>query len=101
MLTSHQTSEIEALATGTKLTDRLRGNLDFPHRHIAFLKAVEVRQPIGIMRLSKLPSVPQHKVRYALRVLGHDGPIRPSQQGAVATKKTKQFPSELRVFWTR
>ena len=79
------------------MTDRLRGDLDLLHRHIAVLKAVEEYQPIGIMRLSKLLSVPQHKVRYALRVLEHDELIRPSQQGAVATKKAKQFHAELRV----
>ncbi len=48
------------------------------------------------MRLSKLLGVPQHKIRYALRVLEHDGLIRPSRQGAVATKKAKRFHEELR-----
>ena len=88
---------MKGLATGTALTDRLRRDLDLLHRHITVLQAVEEHQPIGIMRLSKRLGVPQHKVRYALRVLEQDGLIRPSQAGAVATKKAKPFHKELRV----
>ncbi|MFQ5553357.1 MAG: hypothetical protein ACE5EW_06530 [Thermoplasmata archaeon] len=82
------------------MTDRLRKDLDLLHRHITVLKAVEEHQPIGIMRLSKLLGHPQHKVRYALRVLEHDGLIRPSPEGAVATEKAKRFHEELRVVLT-
>ena len=85
------------MATGTVLTDRLRRDLDLLHRHITVLKAVEEHQPVGIMRLSKLLGVPQHKARYALRVLEQDGLIRPSQAGAVATNKAKPFHKKLRV----
>ena len=85
------------MATGTALTDRLRRDLDLLHRHIAVLQAVEENQPVGIMRLSKRLGVPQHKVRYALRVLEQDGLIRPSRAGAVATKKAKPFHEQLRV----
>ena len=85
------------MATGTALTDRLRTDLDLLRRHITVLKAVEEHQPVGIMRLSKLLGYPQHKVRYALRVLEQDGLVRPSREGAVATKKAKQFHEELRV----
>ncbi len=48
------------------------------------------------MRLSKRLGVPQHKIRYALRVLEQEGLIRPSRAGAVATKKAKRFHEELR-----
>lgn len=78
------------------LSDRMRTDLDLLHRHIAVLKTVEEHQPVGIIRLSKLLGHPQHKVRYALRVLEQDGLIRPSQQGAVATKRAKRFHEELR-----
>ncbi len=79
------------------MTDGLRTDLDLLHRRITVLKAVEKHQPVGIMRLSKRLGVPQHKVRYALRVLEHDGLIRPSREGAVITRKTKRFHEELRV----
>ncbi|MFQ6013134.1 MAG: hypothetical protein ACE5LS_05770 [Thermoplasmata archaeon] len=79
------------------MTDRLRRDLDLLHRHVTVLKAVEEHQPVGIIRLSKLLGHPQHKVRYALRVLEQEGLIRPSREGAVATKRAKQFHEELRV----
>ena len=79
------------------MTDRLRRDLDLLHRHITVLQAVEEHQPIGIIRLSKRRGVPQHKVRYALRVLEQDGLTRPSRAGAVATKRAKRFHEELRV----
>ena len=85
------------MATGTSLTDRLRRDLDLLHRRITVLQAVEEHQPVGIMRLSKRLGIPQHKVRYALRVLEHDGLIRPSPEGAVATKKAKRFHVDLRI----
>ena len=85
------------LAAGTALTDRLRTDLDLLHRRITVLQAVEEHQPIGIIRLSKRLGLPQHKARYALRVLEQDGLIRPSRAGAVATKKAKSFRKELRV----
>ena len=88
------------MPTGTALTDRLRRDLDLLHRRITVLKAVEEHQPVGIIRLSKRLSVPQHKVRYALRVLEQEGLIRPSQEGAVATKKAKRFHEDLRVVLT-
>ena len=78
------------------MTDRLRRDLDLLHHRITVLKAVEEHQPIGIMRLSKRLGVPQHKVRYALRVLEQDGLIRPSREGAVTTRKAKRFHEELR-----
>ena len=84
------------MATGTALTDRLRRDLDLLRRHITVLQAVEEHQPVGIMRLSKRLGVPQHKIRYALRVLEQDGLIRPSRAGAVATKKAKPFHKKLR-----
>ncbi len=96
VLTSNKTFEGRALGKGTTLTDRLRGDLDILRRHITVLQAVEERQPVGIMRLAKLLGVPQHRVRYALRVLEQDGLIRPSRAGAVTTKKAKRFHAELR-----
>ena len=92
---SLQASWVKALVNGSTLTDRLRRDLDLLHRHITVLKAVEEHQPVGIMRLSKRLGVPQHKVRYALRVLEQDGLLRPSRAGAIATKKAKPFHNEL------
>ncbi len=84
------------MARETLLTDKLLSDLELLHRRVTVLKITEDHQPVGIIRLSKLLGVPQHKVRYALRVLEQDGLIRPSQEGAVATNKAKQFRKDLR-----
>ena len=62
-------------------------------RHIILLKAIRDQQPIGIIRLSETLSVPQHKVRYSLRLLEQEGLISPSAEGAVTTGKfVELFP---------
>ncbi|MEE9181090.1 MAG: hypothetical protein V3U33_00780 [candidate division NC10 bacterium] len=48
------------------------------------------------MRLARLLGYPRHHVRYTLRILEEEGLVRPSQAGAVPTKKVKSFHKELR-----
>ncbi len=86
------------MAPGTALIDRLRRDLDLLRRHVTLLKAVAEHQPIGIIRLAKLSGHPQHHIRYTLRILEHEGLVRPSQEGAVTTEKAKRFYGKLRVF---
>ena len=50
------------------------------------LKKVMDSGPIGIMKLSAETGIPDHLVRYSLRVLEQQGLIAPSTQGAVAIK---------------
>ncbi len=85
------------MVKGNALTDDCVRTWIILRRRIAVLQAVEEHQPVGIIRLAKRLGVPPHKVRYALRVLEHDGLIRPSREGAVATKKAKRFHEDLRV----
>ncbi len=56
-------------------------------RDIALLQAVVEQGPIGLVRLSQKTGIPQHKVRYSLRMLQQDGLIEPSSEGAKATVK--------------
>ncbi|MFQ5815651.1 MAG: hypothetical protein ACE5G7_04045 [Candidatus Hydrothermarchaeaceae archaeon] len=73
--------------------------MDLIQRHLNVLRLVMANEPIGIIKLSELSDMPQHKVRYSLRVLEHHRIIRPSPQGAVSTDKArdflKSFPKEL------
>lgn len=48
------------------------------------------------MKLSSETGIPDHLVRYSLRVLEQQGLIAPSTQGAVATKSAGEAYSELR-----
>jgi predicted transcriptional regulator len=54
-------------------------------RHISIIEALRESQPAGIIRLSQLTDLPEHKVRYSLRILEKNGVIKPSREGAVLT----------------
>lgn len=69
--------------------------MDLIERHILMLRATKENQPVGIIRLSELLSIPKHKVRYSLRLLERDGLITATQEGAVVTEKYDEFMSEM------
>jgi|Deesub1362A_J573_1020465.scaffolds.fasta_scaffold00166_5 predicted transcriptional regulator len=77
------------------MMSNLRREIDLIHRHVFILKLVLENEPIGILKLSDLSHLPQHKVRYSLRVLEQMGLIRPSLHGAVSTKAAKNFLKTL------
>lgn len=54
-------------------------------RHISIIEALKELQPAGIIKLSQVTDLPEHKVRYSLRVLEKNGVIKPSREGAVLT----------------
>lgn len=56
-------------------------------RHLKVLKAVMENEPIGIIKLSQKTGLPQHAVRYSLRILEQEGLIEPSKDGAITTDK--------------
>jgi len=72
------------------MLSNLENEIKLTKRHITILKLVIENQPIGIVKLSELSGIPQHKVRYSLRVLENKGLIKPSVQGAITTKKTRR-----------
>jgi predicted transcriptional regulator len=73
------------------MLENLRGEIELLRRHVAVLRLVKRHEPVGIIKLSELSGIPQHKVRYSLRVLEQKGIIRPSPQGAVTTQKAEEF----------
>ena len=79
--------------------DNQNGNIEFEldllKRHIAMLKAIVDNEPIGIIRLSEMLEIPQHKVRYSMRILEQEGLIEPSLEGAVTTDSLKDFLKRL------
>ena len=78
------------------LTSKIEAELKLLQRHVAMLHAIIESQPIGIIRLSELLHVPQHKVRYSLRILEQEGLIKPSPDGAVTTDKLDEFVNYLK-----
>jgi predicted transcriptional regulator len=78
------------------LTGRVQQELELLKRHIIVLKKVMESGPIGIMKLSMETGIPDHRVRYSLRVLEAQGLIAPSAQGAVATETAMEACSGFR-----
>ena len=80
---------------GNIMLSNLRREIWLLERHITVLDLVLKNGPVGIIKLSSMSGLPQHKVRYSLRVLEHKGLIKPSQKGALATKKAEGYREKL------
>ena len=65
------------------MVDRLENQVEKEQRDVQILRAVIEHGPIGIVRLSEETGLPEHKVRYSLRMLEDDGLVEPTPQGAV------------------
>ncbi len=78
------------------LTNVIETELEILKRHIHILKILQEKQPMSIIKLSKLTKYPQHMVRYSLRILEQDGIIEPSSHGAVTTEKASKKAATLK-----
>ncbi len=74
----------------------LKKEVELLERHAKILKLVMENQPVGIIRLAELSNLPQHKVRYSLRILEKSGLIKPSPQGAVITENAGDYIKKIR-----
>jgi predicted transcriptional regulator len=77
------------------MLSRIEDELELFERHLQILKLVIEKEPIGIIKLSEIGGMPQHKIRYSLRILEQSGMIKPSQRGAITTQKAKSFLKNL------
>lgn len=77
------------------MLDKIKEDISLVSRHIAVLRAVAGHQPIGIIKLSELLDLPQHRIRYSLRVLEGSGYIKASSAGATVTPKADELFSHL------
>lgn len=73
------------------LSGRVEQELDLLLRHVIILDRVQKDGPIGILKLSEKTGIPEHRVRYSLRVLEQRGLIAPSARGAVCTDAAGEF----------
>ncbi len=81
--------------TGT-LAGKLVNDLDLLQRHIVMLQLVAENEPVGIIKLAEMLKLPQHKVRYSLRLLEQDGLVEATNAGARTTSKLQPFLNELK-----
>ena len=65
----------------------IKKELDLIYRHLMVLMLVKNYQPIGIIKLAEMTKIPQHRIRYSLRVLEKKGIIKPSIHGAIISDK--------------
>lgn len=67
------------------MVDRLQNQVEKEERDLKILRAVIEDGPIGIVKLSERTGLPEHKVRYSLRMLENDEFIQPTPEGAIPT----------------
>lgn len=64
------------------MVERLTNQVEKEERDLRILATVIESGPIGIVKLAEETDVPEHKVRYSLRMLEDDGLIEPTPNGA-------------------
>ncbi|MHB1493485.1 MAG: transcriptional regulator [Thermoplasmataceae archaeon] len=58
-------------------------NLDTVRRHLSIVQTLLKDQPAGIIKISKLTGLADHKIRYSLKILEKDGIVIASKEGAM------------------
>ena len=77
------------------LMGSINDELELLERHIRMLRTLRENEPMGIIRLAEQLKIPQHKIRYSLRMLEKEGLIKPSPEGAMCTPEAEKFIFEL------
>jgi predicted transcriptional regulator len=73
------------------MLDKLSGEVELLERHLTVMRAVINHGPIGIMKLTEELGLPQHRIRYSLRVLEQMQYIKATPSGAMPTRKACQM----------
>ncbi len=60
----------------------IQNDIETVKRHITIITTLLREQPAGIIRISQVTKMPEHKIRYSLRILEREGGlIEPSREG--------------------
>jgi len=65
------------------MVERLTKQVEKEKRDMQVLQTVVDAGPIGIVRIAETTDIPEHKVRYSLRMLENDGLVEPTPNGAI------------------
>ncbi len=79
------------------ITTGLDREIELFCRHLNVLTNLKENQPLGIIKLSQQLGLPQHKVRYSLRLLEREGLVVPTPGGATLGPKADEFYNEIPV----
>ncbi|WP_436927404.1 winged helix-turn-helix transcriptional regulator [Halosimplex amylolyticum] len=77
------------------MVDRLTDQVEKEERDLRILEAVIESGPIGIVRIAEETDIPEHKVRYSLRMLENDGLIEPTPNGATPAEGIEDRLAEM------
>jgi predicted transcriptional regulator len=77
------------------MIERIKKEIEMFERHMEVLNLVLEEGPVGIVNLSSNTGYPRHKIRYSLRVLEEEELIEPTNSGAQATDKGREFGEEV------
>jgi predicted transcriptional regulator len=77
------------------MVERLENQVEKEQRDVRILRAVIEHGPIGIVRLSEETDLPEHKVRYSLRMLEEDELIEPTPDGAVPAEDIEERIADI------
>lgn len=69
----------------SSLFREIKADLETVRRHLSIIQTLLREQPVGIIKISHETGIPEHKIRYSLRVLEKEGLILPSREGAILT----------------
>ena len=70
-------------------------DVELLERHISILKTVKGNQPVGLIRLSEMTGIPNHRVRYSLKLLEQQGIIVATPEGATVSDRYDGFMNEI------
>ncbi len=77
--------------TGGKISKQVEKEVDQLYLMLKMVRVIQKNQPIGIIKLSEIFELPNHKVRYILRLLENDGVISPSANGCVLNTGFEEY----------
>lgn len=81
---------------GSPLTENIKSEMRILERTVEILGVIEKEQPIGINKLSERFDLPEHKVRYSLRMLEEESLIEPTPKGAITTGEPVEFRDRVK-----
>lgn len=73
------------MENSSSLFREIKTDLETVRRHLSIIQTLLREQPVGIIKISHETGIPEHKIRYSLRVLEKEGLILPSREGAILT----------------
>lgn len=83
------------MADSYSLIEDLIEELELLERHLKILEILHKDGPMGILRISQITDIPQHRVRYSLRILETERMIAATPEGAKIIGNIEEFKNKM------